>query len=116
MYLAVCVTSILLKLLACLATNMVKVADDTEDVTRRTSTRGKELSLCDRPGYFAKYPDRQDLRYPSTGFQRDNYCGSMTEDTGSHYVCVELPYNTTEDGKPYTAFWTTTGQARSSHA
>mmetsp|Transcript_14215 Transcript_14215/g.28148 ORF Transcript_14215/g.28148 Transcript_14215/m.28148 type:complete len:233 (-) Transcript_14215:6-704(-) len=85
--------------------------DETEDTARRLSLLGTDLQRCDRPAYMAAHPEGADRRYPSTGYSRDNYCGSMTHDQGSHYVCVELPRAVTKNGEVYSDFWTRTGQA-----
>lgn len=87
-------------------------ADETEDTTRRLSLYGTALQKCDRPAYFAA-SNIQDPRYPHTGYSRDDFCGSMSGDAGSHYVCVSLPSDVTSSGETYSPFWTKTGQAAS---
>mmetsp|Transcript_11762 Transcript_11762/g.35494 ORF Transcript_11762/g.35494 Transcript_11762/m.35494 type:complete len:219 (-) Transcript_11762:141-797(-) len=87
--------------------------DETEDNTMRLSLYGSALRKCDRPGYMAEHPDAVDSRFPHTGYARDDHCGSMSSDAGSHYVCVDLPRAVTAGGKVYSDFWTKTGQAGS---
>eukprot|EP00449_Zooxanthella_nutricula_P027108 CAMPEP_0198547668 /NCGR_PEP_ID=MMETSP1462-20131121/67878_1 /TAXON_ID=1333877 /ORGANISM="Brandtodinium nutriculum, Strain RCC3387" /LENGTH=77 /DNA_ID=CAMNT_0044278165 /DNA_START=18 /DNA_END=248 /DNA_ORIENTATION=- len=73
---------------------------------------GASLRKCDRAAFMAANPLSADQRFPSTGYSRDDYCGSMSGDRGSHYVCVDLPTGRTAGGSVYSPFWTETGQAR----
>merc|ERR1711871_179092 len=66
---------------------------------------GKPLQKCDRT-------QAHDSNFPATGFMRTNMCTATSMDAGSHYVCVNLPAATV-NGKPYSPFWTETGQAKS---
>lgn len=86
---------------------------ETEDNFANKNIYGQPLAKCDRPGYFAVNPEARDHRFPHTGYTRNDFCGSMTEDGGSHYVCVEMPKAQTASGQVYSSFWTETGQAAS---
>lgn len=86
--------------------------DEDEDNTRRVSVYGSPLQKCDRPEAL-RSSGVHDPQFGHTGFARDDFCGSMTEDEGTHYVCVELPRTMTPDGQLYSSFWTETGQAES---
>eukprot|EP00472_Partenskyella_glossopodia_P007451 CAMPEP_0197532870 /NCGR_PEP_ID=MMETSP1318-20131121/41250_1 /TAXON_ID=552666 /ORGANISM="Partenskyella glossopodia, Strain RCC365" /LENGTH=179 /DNA_ID=CAMNT_0043089555 /DNA_START=12 /DNA_END=551 /DNA_ORIENTATION=- len=73
------------------------------------NVHSQPLEKCDRSMI-------NDPRYPHTGFMRggdnslNDRCTATAIDSGSHYVCVNLP-EAKIDGELYSPFWTKTGQA-----
>lgn len=89
--------------------------EEDEDNTQRLSLYGSPLKKCDRPAAL-HLSGVHDEKFMHTGNARDDYCGSATDDTGTHYVCVELPSSMAPGGEVYSPFWIETGQAESPKA
>ena len=74
---------------------------------------GAPLAKCDRAAHFIAHPEQKDVKYPTTGYYRNDECTASAADAGAHFVCVKMPSATTSAGDSYSTFWTETGQAQS---